>query len=98
MTIERRGHVSNLRVINNQLVMYDVVVSSLEPEGNIYNDEDEALAHLDHEPDKEALCDNIEGHALGGDLKVAESSHLINTLVHNPSRVYCDVELGWPPS
>lgn len=70
MTIERRGHISNLRVINNQLVMYNVVVSTIEPEGNIYNDEDEALAHLDDEPDKEALCDNIEGHALGGDLKV----------------------------
>ncbi len=80
--------------------MCNVVVSTIEPEDNIYNDEDEALAHLtnDDEFDKEALRDNIEGHALGGDLKVAESSHLINTLVHNPSRVYCHVELGWPPS
>ena len=69
MTIELRGLISNLCVINNQLFMCNVVVSTIEPEGNISNDEDEALAHLtnDDELDKE---DNIEGHALGGDLKV----------------------------
>ena len=55
MTIELRGLISNLCVINNQLFMCNVVVSTIEPEGNISNDEDEALAHLtnDDELDKE---------------------------------------------